>query len=145
MTGAHERRPPKGGTPTHGHSPGYRKHLDRSPPQGRSARLREDIRVAQQLEALEGGVPSETEPDAAAQAEAIIRLTEGVLTDQVVLVYALEGEGEGETETLWCAIDLREPEVWREQLAERIPGRVRIRTWSGRNDRDTESRRLTEH
>ena len=67
------------------------------------------------------------------QADAIIDLIRAILADQVVLIYDIGGEHDGS----WGLIDLRDQDALLEELTSKYsPGRVKIRTWSGRDDRE---------
>lgn len=65
--------------------------------------------------------------------DAIIDLVQAILADQFVLIYDVGGEHSGHCGVL----DLRIEDALVEELTSKYsPGRVRIRTWSGRGDRE---------
>ncbi len=81
------------------------------------------------------------ETDPAAQADCIIALVEGILADLVVQVSPVEKQHKPGWEYGY-AVDLREPDLWRAALLREYPGRVRVATWSGKGDRETDISRL---
>jgi hypothetical protein len=66
-------------------------------------------------------------------AGALIAAVEAILSDQLVLTYDIGGEYDGD----WGVIDLREKDALLDELTSKFsPGRVEIRTWSARGDRE---------
>ena len=66
-------------------------------------------------------------------ADSIVDLIHAILADEVVLIYDVGGTHDGN----WGLVDLREEDALLEELTGRSsPGRVRIWTWSGRDDRE---------
>lgn len=65
--------------------------------------------------------------------DAMVELVKAILADQFVLTHDVGGTHPGSCEGL----DLRDPNALVEELTSRhSPGRVRLRTWSGRGDRE---------
>jgi hypothetical protein len=63
----------------------------------------------------------------------VIDLVKGILADQFVLACYVGGEHSGRCEV----IDLRVPDALVEELTSQYsPGRVKLRTWSGKGDRE---------
>ena len=66
-------------------------------------------------------------------AGSLIAAVEAILSDQLVLTYDIGGEYDGD----WGVIDLREKDALLDALTSKFsPGRVQIRTWSARGDRE---------
>lgn len=64
---------------------------------------------------------------------ALLNLIEGIFTDRYVICEDIGGSADGSTTIL----DLLEPDALMEELTDRYsPGRVRLRSWSGKHDRE---------
>lgn len=63
----------------------------------------------------------------------IIDLIEGILADQIVLIYNIGGKYDGD----WGLLDLRDEDALLDELTDEDSlGRLRIKTWSGESDRE---------
>jgi hypothetical protein len=71
--------------------------------------------------------------DPTGEADAIVGVIEGILADQVVLIYDVGGKTDGD-----CGVvDLRDQDILLHVLTSpRSPGRVKIKSWSGHGDRE---------